>query len=134
MLPNVIHVLETCTRASDEATMLFPHIVRQLIDVSVEQYHADLQRAEKTYYLADGQSHVVACAPTTTAVAATFDAAAVAAAVRDSQAQRIVYQEFISRIAAAGCTSYFVSMAGQRAVYFGRTAEFHTEYFPQAKP
>ena len=130
---NVIHILETCTRASEDATLLFPQIVGMLIQVGVEQYHADLQRSEKTYYLPDGQSYVVACTPSSVAIAEAFDAQAVEAAIRASQAKQIVYAEFIARIAAAGCTSYFVSMAGKRAVYFGRTAESHVEHFPMKK-
>jgi hypothetical protein len=31
----------------------------------------------------------------------------------------------------AGCAGYIVSFSGRRVVYVGRTAEVHTEYFPQ---
>jgi uncharacterized protein YbcV (DUF1398 family) len=34
----------------------------------------------------------------------------------------------------AGCVSYFVSLAGRRAVYYGRTGDEHVEWFPGAKP
>ena len=38
---------------------------------------------------------------------------------------------FCAKVMAAGCAGYIVSFSGRRAVYFGRTAETHVEYFPQ---
>ena len=103
------------------------------MELGVEQYHADLRRAEKTYYLPDGQSYIVACAGLAAAPAQDFSASAVEAAIRAIQSRAITYKEFCDRIAAAGCVGYFVSMSGSRAVYFGRTIEMHVEPFPQVQ-
>ncbi len=54
--------------------------------------------------------------------------------MRAVQGGRIRYREFCARIAAAGCVGYFVSIPGRRAVYYGRTADSHTEWFPGAAP
>ena len=127
---RITEKLDYLTRAADEAGMIFPEIVAALIDLGVEQYHADLLRAEKTYYLPDGTAHVVRCAPVDAPFAAAFDAQGVSAAVRASQARQIDYPAFCDRMAASGCTGYFVSMAGRRALYLGRTAETCVEHFP----
>jgi hypothetical protein len=43
------------------------------------------------------------------------------------------YKGFCEKVLAAGCAGYIVSLAGRRAVYFGRTAETHVELFPSTK-
>ena len=48
-------------------------------------------------------------------------------------AQAIKYREFCDRIAASGCVGYFVSFAGHRAAYYGRTGDTYVEWFPGAK-
>ena len=130
MNDQLIDTLEQCTRAADDASLRFPEIVARLTEAGVEHYHADLLRAEKTYYLPDGTSHVFRCAPVDAAFAEAFDPDGISGAVRASQAQRIDYAEFCVRAAAAGCTGYFVSMTGRRALYLGRTAETCVEHFP----
>lgn len=125
-------VLE-CTVGSDEERMTFPEVAGKLMEAGVERYHADLIRAEKTYYMPDGDSERIAAAAVATRPASVFSAGDVDAAVRAIQAQAITYKEFCERIAAAGCVGYFVSLPGRRAVYYGRTAETHVEHFPGAK-
>lgn len=129
---HAIDVMQECTKGSDDERLMFPQIVTKLMEAGVEQYHADLRRAEKTYYMPDGESHVVASAPIASAPAAGFSAAGVESAVRASQTQKIGYREFCERIAEAGCVGYVVSLAGRRAVYFGRTGDSHVERFPDA--
>ncbi len=129
---NVQQVIDECTRASDEARMTFPQTVMKLMEAGVERYHADLLRPEKTYYLADGESRLVANAPIAAPVAAAFSAAGVEAAVRAAQAGSIDYKTFCTRVMEAGCAGYLVSMSGRRVMYYGRTAETHVELFPGA--
>lgn len=119
-----------CTEGSDEGRMTFPEVLARLAEVGVEQYHADLCRHEKTYYLRDGGSIVVPTRPARGALAEAFSAEGVEAAVRASQAGRITYEGFCERVRAAGCAGYLVSLAGRRALYFGRTAETFVEPFP----
>ncbi len=130
---QVKEIVRECTRGSDEERLTFPEIVAKLMAAGVERYHADLVRAEKTYYLPDGQSEITPCEPVGTAPTVAFDAAGVEAAVRASQAQAIRYGEFCRRVAAAGCVGYFVTLAGRRAIYYGRTVETHVEMFPAAR-
>ncbi|MEP9377435.1 DUF1398 family protein [Aquabacter sp. CN5-332] len=134
MEPHVTAAMEAATRDSDAERVTFPEVVAQLMEAGIERYHADLQRNEKTYYLPSGASHVVAAHEVGAVPAEGFSAEGVERAVRAVQAGQIKYREFCARIAAAGCVAYLVSLAGRRAVYYGRTGETHVEWFPGAKP
>lgn len=131
MQADILAVLEECTKGSDEERLTFPEVVGKLMAAGVERYDADLQRSEKTYYLPDGQSEVLPAHRISETPAKDFDARGVDAAVRAIQAGQIKYIEFCERIMRAGCVSYTVSLAGRRAVYYGRTGEAHIEHFPQ---
>jgi uncharacterized protein YbcV (DUF1398 family) len=69
-------------------------------------------------------------------VAERFDAAAIKEALREAQAQvpGYTYKGFCAKVTRAGCAGYVVSLPGKRVLYYGRTAETHTEYFPGAHP
>ena len=123
-------IMQDCTDASDAERITFPEVVAKLMSVGVEQYHADLRLARKTYYMPDGAAHVVPAHAPEGDFAETFSAPHVAAAIRASQAGTIKYREFCDRIREAGCVFYIVSLAGRRAVYFGRTGEQYVEHFP----
>jgi uncharacterized protein YbcV (DUF1398 family) len=124
--------VEELTRASDAQNITFPQLVQSLLAAGVERYHADLMRSERIYYMQDGNScsipaHVVRD------IARDFSATGVEAAVRAAQRGDIQYREFCRHIAAAGCVGYFVTLAGRRAVYYGRTGETHIEHFPASR-
>jgi uncharacterized protein YbcV (DUF1398 family) len=133
MNEHVKDLMEECTHASDEERIVFGEVVMKLMQAGVERYHADLLRAEKIYYLPTDQSHRVPAANVDTTPPQVFSAEGVAAAVKAIQGQEIKYREFCERIAAAGCVGYIVSLAGRRAVYYGRTGDNYVEPFPAAK-
>jgi uncharacterized protein YbcV (DUF1398 family) len=110
----------------------FPQTVERLRNIGVERYHADYARGEKTFYLAAGESIVVASPWGDDAVANDFNAAEIEAAVRRSQRGQHTYPDFIRETKAAGCVGYFVQITGRRALYFGRNGETHVELFPTA--
>jgi uncharacterized protein YbcV (DUF1398 family) len=60
----------------------------------------------------------------------------VRAAIREAQAQvpDYTYKGFCAKVAQAGCAGYFVSFPVGRVLYYGRTGETHTEYFPGPQP
>jgi len=122
-----------CTEASDAERITFPQVVGKLMEAGVERYHADLVRAERIYYMPDGESvstpgHALSAMP-----ASEFLPAGVEMAVRDIQAGKIQYREFCARIAAVGCVGYIVTLNGRRAVYYGRNGETYVEPFPRPK-
>lgn len=129
---RVMDVVRECTESSDQERVTFPQVVTKLMAAGIERYHADLVRAEKTYYLPDGDSLVVATRAVGGQPASAFSAAGVEAAVRAVQSGEIKYIEFCEHVMAAGCAGYFVSLAGRRAVYYGRSGDNHVELFPAA--
>jgi uncharacterized protein YbcV (DUF1398 family) len=89
----------------------------------------------RTYYLAGGEALELETTRLSIPVAERFDAAVVKDAIRE--AQQMVpgysYKKFCATVMGAGCAGYFVSLLGKRVVYYGRTGEIHTEYFPGTK-
>ena len=130
---HVKNLVREMSNASDEERIAFPAVVKALMEVGIERYHADLFAGRRTYYLPDGDFEEVEAHKVGDS-AREFSAAGVEQAVRASQRLEIGYREFCRRIAAAGCVGYFVSLTGRRALYYGRTIDTHVEWFPGAKP
>jgi uncharacterized protein YbcV (DUF1398 family) len=123
-------VMQACSHGSINGSMDFPEVVRALMAIGCEQYHADFRRKEKTYYMADGDSLVFPLDVAPEPVAQIFSPHGVVAALRAIQAGQISYVDFLRRIVDAGCVGYFVNLAGKRAIYLGRTGDSYVEYFP----
>jgi uncharacterized protein YbcV (DUF1398 family) len=136
---ETIAVLRECSERSVAGTISFPEVVGKLVAVGIEQYHADLYRREKTYYAANGDSHVesesgldqkVFCAH---AVAQELNSAGVAEALRRIQHKEVDYQQFLRDIESAGVANYWVYITGKRAIYTGRNGDAYVEWFPGAR-
>ena len=123
-------VIQGCAKGALTGEIAFPEIVGRLVQIGVERYHADYIRQEITYYLANGDSLVIATPHRSHATATEFSASAVEAAVRQSQRNEHTYLDFIRKTMAAGCVGYFVQITGRRVIYFGRNGESHLEHFP----
>jgi uncharacterized protein YbcV (DUF1398 family) len=123
---------QACADGALSGERTFPEIVQQLADVGCERYHADYSRQEITYYLPDGDSHVVPSPHPESETTLDFSPAAVAAAVRQSQRNEHTYLDFVRKTKSAGCVGYFVQITGRRVIYFGRNGETHVELFPSA--
>ena len=132
MNQETIAVMQECSTRSHAGNIPFPQVVRKLAEAGVERYHADLYRGERTYYLPCGASHKDVVGAEAEPIAEEFSEAGVVAALRTIQRGEILYLEFLRRIQAAGCTGYFVLIAGRRALYFGRKSEVYVELFPAA--
>lgn len=125
-------VARTCLEGAETNTMTFPQIVGTLMRAGFESYAVDFRRASATYYLPDGAGVVLPTHRGERPIADTLDISAVQAAIREAQqlVPGYTYAGFCVKVMAAGCVGYIVSFTGRRAVYFGRTAEIHVEYFP----
>jgi uncharacterized protein YbcV (DUF1398 family) len=130
---HVRDVVHEMSKASDQERITFPEGVKALTKVGIERYHADLVAGRKTYYLPDGDFEDVEVQKIGGA-AREFSAEGVEKAVCAIQRREIAYRGFCRQIADAGCVGYFVSLAGRRAVYYGRTGDERVEWFPDAKP
>jgi uncharacterized protein YbcV (DUF1398 family) len=126
---------QNCKDAAENDTMTFPAIVGALIEAGFESYAVDFRRRTAIYYLPNDESVELTTHETAVPVAATFDAGALQAAIREAQtlAPGYTYWGFCAKAKAAGCAGYLVSFSGKRAVYFGRTGETHVEYFPSSR-
>ena len=130
---HVKDVVREMSKASDEERITFPEVVKALMEAGIERYHADLVAARKTYYLPSGDLEETPVDKVGGA-ATKFSAEGVERAVRAIQSRKIAYREFCRQIADAGCVGYIVSLAGRRAIYYGRTGDEHVEWFPGPKP
>jgi uncharacterized protein YbcV (DUF1398 family) len=121
---------------SESGTLTFPQSLRILMEAGFDGYAVDLRHSTRTYYMPDGESIELETAPTQTPVAESFDAAVVRGAIREAQAlvPGYTYKGFCTKVARAGCAGYVVSLLGRRVLYYGRTGETHTEYFPGPPP
>jgi uncharacterized protein YbcV (DUF1398 family) len=132
MSPEAKAVMAECTSGSDDGSLSFPQVVAKLITAGVESYQTDLLRSEKTYYMSNGESHIVSAKMIEADPPDGFSAAGVEAAVRSIQSGEIAYTEFCARILAAGCVSYQVFLSGRLVIYTGRSGDSVVEPFPAA--
>ena len=113
--------------------MTFPQIVGTLIEAGFDSYTVDLRCGTAAeYYRPGGEAVELEATRTTELVAERFDAAVVKDAIGEAQAlvPGYTYKGFCAKVARAGCAGYLVSFSGKRVLYYGRTGETHTEYFP----
>ena len=136
---ETIAVLHECSKRSVAGNITFPEVVGKLMAVGIEQYHADLYRREKTYYAANGDSHVESESGldpkifNANAVAAALNPNGVKEALRQIQHKEIDYQQFLRDILSAGVANYWVYLAGKRAIYVARNGDEYVEWFPGAR-
>ena len=125
-------VARSCLKGAESGAMTFPQIVGALIEAGFDGYAVDLRRATATYYRPDGEALELATTRTAAPVAKHFDAAIVKESINEAQslAPGYSYEGFCAKVARAGCAGYLVSFPGRRVLYYGRTAETHTEHFP----
>lgn len=128
-------LINEAAAATLSGSMPFPHIVAKLMEAGVEYYHVDYVTLRKTFYGAGG---AVVVTPITLenlpAITADFDAAALRAAILDSQQRGQKWREFTIRALLAGVQGYYAFLRGQRVTYLGRSGDQHTEWFPGAGP
>jgi uncharacterized protein YbcV (DUF1398 family) len=130
MSTSVIHEVLAKSQAGE---LIFPEVVRRLLEVSVESYFADLASGKETFYMSDGSTHVEAMILPKSPVSENFSSSAIVAAIRGAQADTIRYPEFVRQSVQAGVIGYWAFLSGKKVIYFGRKGEMHVEEFPQAK-
>jgi uncharacterized protein YbcV (DUF1398 family) len=132
MTTNWQDVARATLEGSESGAMTFPQSVRILTEAGFDGYAVDFRRSTRAYYMPDGEAVELETERTRAPVAGRFDAAVIKEALREAQAlvPGYTYKGFCAKVAAAGCAGYVVSLLGKRVVYYGRTGETHTEYFP----
>jgi uncharacterized protein YbcV (DUF1398 family) len=127
---NVIQAVMAETQAGK---LVFPEVVRRLLEIGVESYFCDLAAGTETFYLRDGQIHAEKMTLPMAPIAEEFSRSGLLTAIRGAQADAIRYPDFAKRSAAAGVIAYWAFLTGRKVIYFGRKGESHTEEFPDAK-
>ncbi len=122
MNSDVIHQVMTETQAGE---LIFPEVVRRLLEVDVESYFCDLAALEETFYMRDGKTHSQRMTLPAESIAEEFSSSELVAAIRGAQTDTIRYPEFFKRSAAAGVIAYWAFLTGKKVIYFGRKGEFH---------
>ena len=122
-------------KATLNGSMPFPEIVGKLIANGVEYYHVDYALGAFSFYGATG---AVVTTPLLfeglSPISEHFDAAALKAAILDSQQHGQEFRAFCERAVKAGVQGYFAFLRGKRVTYLGRQGDQHTEWFPGARP
>jgi uncharacterized protein YbcV (DUF1398 family) len=136
MTANWKDLARATLEGSESGAMTFPQSLRLLMEAGFDGYAVDLRRSTRTYYMPNGDAIELQTAPTPAPVAESFDASVVREAIREAQAlvPGYTYSGFCAKVAGAGCAGYIVSLPGRRVLYYGRTCETHTEYFPGTQP
>ena len=136
MLMNWKDIARATLDGAESDEMTFPASLKLLMEAGFDGYAVDYRSSTRTYYMPDGRTLVLETPRTDAHVAECFDGDAVRAAIREAQ-QMIpgyTYRGFCEKVVKAGCAGYMVSLPGKRVLYFGRTGETHTEYFPGTRP
>jgi uncharacterized protein YbcV (DUF1398 family) len=136
MTANWQEVARATLEGSESGSITFPQNLRLCMEAGFDGYAVDFRRSTRTYYLPNGETIELQTAPTPTSVAGSFDAPVVREAIREAQqlVPGYTYKGFCAKVARAGCAGYVVSLLGRRVLYYGRTCETHTEYFPGTQP
>jgi len=111
--------------------LIFPEVVRRLLEVGVESYFVDVPNRREVFYMSDGQAHTQSMTLALNSVASDFSLAGIIAAIRGVQTDAIRYPEFMKQATAAGVIAYWAFLAGRKVIYFGRKGEAHIEEFPR---
>ncbi|MGH8111844.1 MAG: hypothetical protein ACREPL_07930 [Rhodanobacteraceae bacterium] len=128
-------IARTTLEGAESGAQTFPECVRALMEAGFDGYAVDFRCATRTYYMLDGQT-ITLETYRTEPVAERFAANEIKAAIGEAQAMvpGYSYKGFCAKVARAGCAGYAVSLLGKRVLYYGRTGETHTEYFPGTRP
>jgi uncharacterized protein YbcV (DUF1398 family) len=121
-----------CLAGAESDEMNFLEVVLALIEGGFESYTLDLRSKCATFFLPDGSNVALSTAHSDTPISPEFDEEALQAAFRETaeQASGYSYRNFREKAKRAGCAGYIVSFSGKRTLFYGRTAETMSEFFP----
>lgn len=126
-----MNVIDEVLEETQAGKLIFPEVVRRLLQAGVESYFVDLASGSETFYMCDGQTHIKRMILPLLPITDEFSESGVIDAIRAAQADTIRYPEFLKRSAVAGVIAYWAFLAGEKVIYFGRKGESHVENFPR---
>jgi uncharacterized protein YbcV (DUF1398 family) len=125
--------IDKVMRESQAGRLIFPEVVRRLLDAGVESYFIDFAKGEESFYHLDGSTHAAKMTVALGPIEQEFSLSGIISAVRAAQTDTIRYPEFVKHATAAGVIGYWAFLTGKKVIYFGRKGEFHVEEFPRPK-
>jgi uncharacterized protein YbcV (DUF1398 family) len=106
--------------------LIFPEVVRRLLDAGVESYFVDFASGLEMLYMTDGRRHLEEMTLPLEPVSHDYSAADIVAAIRGTQVDKVRYPEFVKLSILAGVVGYWAFLTGKKVIYFGRKGEMHT--------
>src|SRR5271154_6686787 len=97
---NTTAIHEVLTE-SQAGKLIFPEVVRRLLEAGAESYLCDLATGAETFYMLDGKTHSEKMTLPLTSIAEQFPPPDLIAAIRGAQADTVRYPEFVKRSTAA---------------------------------
>ena len=128
---EVIEVIQEVAAETQAGRLIFPEVIRRLLEVGVESYFIDFANGSETFYFENSGTYSETMTLPLSAIAEEFSKEDLVAAVRGAQSDTVRYPEFVRLATAAGVIGYWAFLTGKRVTYFGRKGEQHTEHFPQ---
>ena len=128
---NVQQAIHDVAAETQAGELIFPEVVRRLLEVGVESYFIDFATGSETFYLTNGGTYTETMLLPLSAIAADFSKEGIVAAIRGAQSDTVRYPVFVRLATAAGVIGYWAFLTGKQVTYFGRKGEQHTEHFPQ---
>lgn len=124
-----LEVAKECTVLSYQGKITFPEVVMMLLNAGYDAYYADLVSSTNTFYTQNTAHTINPPDHPSYPLAETFNAPKVVSAIREIQAQKIGYPQFLKEIQAAGVFAYMIFLKGKKAIYFGKNGDQHIEEF-----
>jgi len=75
---------------SQAGKLIFPEVVRRLLEAGVESYFADLAKAEETIYMLDGKTYVEKMTLPLTAIGEEFSLPGIISAIRAARIRSVI--------------------------------------------
>ena len=105
----------------------YPELVEGMVNLGIQSYTVDVATGTTIYRIADGE-FAIKEGNAERAIASAFDNDATVQAIKDSQAGKINYTEFMDAIAASGVRFYESTLIGKpRATYIGAGGYYEEE-------
>jgi uncharacterized protein YbcV (DUF1398 family) len=117
------HAIRDAKRRANEGKFRYPAYATLLVGAGVSSYTVDVATRQTEYFGKKGEKHTET-GGTQRAIAATYDASALDAAIKLSQRGEIEYPEFMDKLAAAGVATYEARVGERVVVYEGHGKQF----------
>jgi len=128
---EAIEVIQEVAAETQAGRLIFPEVVRRLLEVGVESYFIDFATGSETFYFENSGTYSETMTLPLNAIAEEFSKEDLVAAIRGAQSDAVRYPEFVRLATVAGVIGYWAFLTGKKVTYFGRKGEQHTEVFPQ---